>query len=92
MPIDNRTKMERHLKSDKKQVFYRIERDGIKKRLTMVQRESLFLISIKGDFKSKNLKMRKQVLILNLNQKLIANLVKRVFLTDLLLNLHVHLV
>ncbi|MDT2930994.1 hypothetical protein, partial [Lactococcus lactis] len=31
MPIDNRTKMERHLKSDKKQVFYRIERDGIKK-------------------------------------------------------------
>ena len=58
----------------------------------MVQRESLFLISIKRDFKSKNLKMRKQVLILNLNQKLIANLVKRVFLTDLLLNLHVHLV
>lgn len=31
MPTDNRTKMERHLKSDKKQVFYRIERDGIKK-------------------------------------------------------------
>ncbi|XOW21699.1 hypothetical protein QK908_04390 [Lactococcus cremoris] len=53
MPIDNRTKMERHLKSDKKQVFYRIERDGIKKAAHNGSKGVAFSDKYKKGFKSK---------------------------------------
>ena len=59
MPIDNRTKMERHLKSDKKQVFYRIERDGIKKAAHNGSKGVAFYDKYKRGFKNQKYKKLK---------------------------------